>query len=357
MKRPERIPALALFLILTAIALAAQANVAAGGAAPGPLEREAWRLEFGNDLFIGSDNGISAGASLQWQSAAARDWGSLRGASRLQRGIGRLLTIRRDGGWVCRTGLAVSQLMQTPNDLTRRDLIREDVPYAGALTVRAGWYAYHDEAFRGFELTLGAAGPLSLAERSQKAIHRLLHLVRPQGWDNQLGNELLLNLDLTGKRKIWRAGDRSGASCDLALGGDLALGNLFTLAAASLELRAGHNLPGGFVPLPDPVGFSMIQAAVLDPARPPSASVHGFLVLRGMALARMLFLDGNTFRASHSVERRLFAAVLAAGLNLDFRRWGAGFYLMSSTPLVKGSLAPGAERRVSLAGLHVTLRI
>lgn len=320
------------------------------------LERETWRFEFDNDVFFGSDNGISSGQSLQRHSAAAADWEDLEGVLKAQRRLGHLLSFPKGRDMLCRAGLAIGQLMQTPDDLKRRDLIPEDVPYAGALTLQANWYVYSDKEFRGFEIMAGIAGPLSLAGANQKMVHKLFDFTVPQGWDNQLGNELLVNFNVVLKRKLWRAGRTGGTAVDLTVNSDAALGNLFTHASAGLELRAGYNMPGGFISLPDPIGFSMHHAAFLNPVRPAKPSLQWILVLRGTALVRMLFLDGNTFQNSHHVERNFFVAQVMTGLRLEMGRWGIGFFVMRSSPLVKAGNAPSVEERERLGTIHIELR-
>lgn len=338
--------------ILLFLTLALLPAWAASLRADGPAT---WRLEFVNDIFFDSDNGITAGLSLQHHSAAAPGWDSLRGVSRLRRGIGRLLRVPRDGG-VCRASLAIGQLMQTPTDLTRSDLIEEDVPYAGILALQSGWYAYNDTDFRGFELMVGVSGPLSLAGPSQRGIHRLIGCTIPQGWDNQLANELLLNLSVAGKRKLLRLGG-GAAALDLSLGGEAGLGNFLTHAGAGLELRAGINMPGGFAPLPGVVALGMHQAASLPAAHARGPSLQAVLALRGMALARLLLLDGNTIADSHRVERRAFVGVAVAGVRLDAGPVGIAFYAMGSTPIVRKDSAPAADERELLGTIHFELRL
>jgi hypothetical protein len=323
----------------------------------GWMTRGTWRFEFDNDIFFRSDDGISNGLSLQYHSPAAADWRDLQGVGRLQRRLGTWLPFPRREGLRCRAGLAIGQLLQTPLDITRSDLIPEDVPYAGALTLHANWTRYSGNDLYGFEVVAGVAGPLSLAGATQRLVHRLFGFRPPRGWGNQLGNELLLNFNSVRKRKIWRAGRTEGTAIDLALSGDVALGNLLTHARAALELRAGSNMPGGFISLPDPVGFVMQHAAALNPACPARASWQGFFALRGAALGRMLFLDGNTFRHSHRLERNPFMAQMLAGLRFDRGRGGVGFFVMSSTPLVKNGNVPSEAGSELLGVVQVEWRI
>lgn len=344
--------------LLLAAASALPAQEAPGGGTPAAayLEREGWRLEFDNDLFFFSDSGISSGLSLQRHSSAAKCWDDVKGVPGFIRRLGRRLPFPKGKDMVHRSSLAIGQLIQTPTDLTRKELIREDVPYAGALLLQAGWYAYSDREFRGFQAAAGVAGPLSLAAASHRGIHRLFDFVRPEGWKNQLGNEPLLNLYVMGKRKFWRGGRREGAAFDLTVGGDAALGNLITQASLALELRAGRNLPGGFASPPDAIGFSMHHNAVLSPARSGKTSLQGFLVLRLSALARSLFLDGSTFRDSHHVQRHAIFSQLQAGLRCDRGWWGIGLFATLATPVVKAEQAPAADVSERVGTIHLELR-
>ncbi len=344
-------------LLAAGVALPAQETKVGGAQKPAFMERETWRIEFDNDVFFNSDNGISSGLSLQRHSAIANDWEALDGVPKVQRRLGRRLPFPKGRGMVYRAGFAIGQLMQTPDNLKRRDLIKEDVPYAGALTLQTNWYVYSDDEFHGFEMTIGVTGPLSLAGANQKFIHTILGCTIPQGWDNQLGNELLLNFNSMCKRKIWRRGRAEGFLFDATLDGDAALGNLFTHASAALEMRAGVNMPGGFASLPDSIGFNMLHAAVLNPVRPTKPSLQWFFVLRGTALAHTLFLDGNISQDGRRVDRHFFMGQVMTGLRLDLGRWGIAFYAMRSSPVIKESQAPEAEARERLGTIHVELRI
>ncbi len=121
------------------------------------VESAMWRFEYDNDVFFNKGNRISSGWSLQKHSAVAENWEALEDVP----------------GFVRNWGKAI----QTPDDLSRSDLIKDDVPYAGALTVQAIWYAFNDGEFRGFEITTGMVGPPSLAEQTQKSVHKLIGLV------------------------------------------------------------------------------------------------------------------------------------------------------------------------------------
>ena len=319
-------------------------------------EQATWRFEFDNDIFFKSDNNFSSGLSLQWHSAGASSWEALADVPKIVRHLGKRIPTLTGKGLVYRAGLAIGHVIQTPDDLTRRDLIKEDVPYAGVLTLQATWYAYNNDEFRGFEITAGIVGPLSLAGPAQKVVHKLLHCSVPQGWDNQLANEPLINLNYMRKVKIWHEGRPADISFDTAINGNVGLGNLFTQASAALELRLGHNMPGGFIYVPDPIGYSMHYQATLKPARPGVGSFYGSLVLRGTALAHTIFLDGNSFRDSHRIDRKPLVGQIGAGLHYEIRHWGVHFYTLASSTVVDIRKATAAEKKELVGSITIERR-
>jgi hypothetical protein len=320
------------------------------------VESATWRFEFDNDVFFNEDNQISSGWSLQKQSAVARSWEALEDVPGFVRRWGKAIPTLTDEGLVYRAGIAIGQVIQTPDDLSRSDLIEDDVPYAGALTLQATWYAFNDDEFRGFEITAGVVGPPSLAEQTQKTVHKLIGSDDPKGWDNQLETEPVINFNYMRKQKLWRGGNPAGFSYDTAVNGNVGLGNLFTQASVALEMRFGQNMPRGFVYVPDPIGLSMHYMASLKPANPQAASFYGTLVLRGSAFAHNIFLDGNTFRDSHSVDKEPFVGMAIAGLHYERANWGIHFSVMVSSDDVDTSKYPAAEGRERLGTVDIEWR-
>ena len=323
---------------------------------PDGVEQATWRFEFDNDVFFNKDNKISSGWSLQKHSAVAESWESLHGVPGFVKYWGKKIPTLQKEGLVYRAGIAIGQVIQTPDDLSRSDLIEDDVPYAGALTLQATWYAFNDDEFRGFEITAGVIGPPSLAEQTQKTIHKLISSDDPKGWDNQLSTEPVINFNYMRKHKIWRGGNPAGLSFDTAINGNVGLGNLFTQASVALEMRFGRNMARGFVYVPDPIGLSMHYMASLKPANPQAASFYATLVLRGSAFAHNIFLDGNTFRNSHSVDKKPLVGLMIVGLHYERKNWGIHFGVMESSDNVDINQASAAENRERLGTIDVEWR-
>ncbi|MFO7820476.1 MAG: lipid A deacylase LpxR family protein [Lentisphaeria bacterium] len=100
----------------------------------------------------------------------------------------------------------------------------------------------------------------------------------------------------------------------------MTLGNIFTHAGLGSEARLGFNIPDDF-------GTSLIRpgANLSSPMNPAETlsdfGVHVFLGAEGRAVLQNIFLDGNTWKDSHSVDKKHFVADLYAGLALTYRRF------------------------------------
>ncbi len=124
-----------------------------------------------------------------------------------------------------------------------------------------------------------------------------------QGWDNQLGHEIGVVLTYTrGMRR--RFGQVSGGAIghDLALYVVGAVGNVLTHVGAGARLRSG-------------VGLANERAST-------GTGWHLFTEIETRAVARNIFLDGNTWSDSHSVRKRPLVGHLAAGLEYEGTRFG-----------------------------------
>lgn len=318
-------------------------------------ERDRWRFEFDNDVFFHSDNNLSNCWSVQKHSTIAADWETLDDMPKLAGLIGNRLPTLKGAGLAYRFGLSIAQTMQTPNDIRRRDLIDNDVPYAGVLALQGSWYAFNDTEFRGFEITTGVVGPLSLAEQSQKAFHKLSQRMLPYGWKNQLANEPLIGLGYMRKKKIWRIGTPGGFSFDSTINGNASLGNLFTHATAAMELRLGRNMPGGFVHIPNITGYGMNYVATLQPAHDHAGSFYGSVAMRLTALAHSAFLDGNLFRDSHRVAKKPLVGQIIVGFHYERKHLGVHLYTLASSAVVDIHKATMAEEKELIGSISVEL--
>ncbi len=288
-----------------------------------------WRFNFGNDIFFQKDNKLSAGWVVQRHSASLQQWEQLQDMPEFMRRWALHMEPLARPGLIKRAHWAVGQVIQTPTDIARKERIYDDVPYAGALTFQAGWYAFDDREFRGLELTAGVVGPLSLAEQTQTVVHRLLGSDIPQGWEHQLLTEPILNANAMRKLKLLSGGDGFWG-WDQTVSVDGSLGNLYTQLSLAVEWRFGENMPGGFLYSPLPPGFGMSHKAILAPANPLRHSLYGSVALRVSAFAWNLFLDGNTYDSEYRVPKEPVVWQAVVGIHYERPEWALHFTLLSS---------------------------
>lgn len=94
---------------------------------PDGVEQATWRFEFDNDVFFNKDNKISSGWSLQKHSAVAESWEVLQGVPGFVKRWGKRIPTLTKEDLVDRAGIAIGQVIQTPDDLSRSELIKDDV--------------------------------------------------------------------------------------------------------------------------------------------------------------------------------------------------------------------------------------
>lgn len=291
-------------LTLALIAAATSATPSLGGEPP---SAGVWSLSADDDIVAGSDRYYTGGFALTWvpTSQPPPEW-----AVYLARSIPWI-----QGASVVRPVYALGQSVFTPRDITLANPPLDDRPYAGWLWGAIGLDVETERQSDQLSLTLGVVGPASLAEQIQSAIHRITRSPAPQGWETQLHDEFGVALTY---QHAWRglaSGTLAGLPFDLLpyVGG--AVGNVSTYANAGLTVRWGTGLSSDFGPLrirPGPPGSAFFV--------PASATAwYVFAGLDGRAVARNIFLDGNTFQDSRNVDKNPLVGDLEAGVEITWQ--------------------------------------
>ena len=94
------------------------------------------------------------------------------------------------------------------------------------------------------EIQFGMVGPASLAEESQKFVHRIFNRTRPNGWDNQPDNEHGLLVAFERKWILRRDLTAFGYDTITRLGE--AFDNVSTYLNGGIEVRLGWNIPKNY---------------------------------------------------------------------------------------------------------------
>ena len=283
-----------------------------------PEEAQNLVLYFENDTFGGTDENYSNAVKITWTSEGVDKY-----TNGYQPGKVPVLGGFWSGeGYQRNFSISVGQNIYTPEDTDTEELVEDDRPYAGLLYAAFGIHRKTPTILDTLELTLGVIGPASLAEESQKLVHDILDIDSPEGWDNQLDNEP--GIALTWQRS-WRAaagGGASGWGWDLIPHFGLTAGNISTFANGGFGFRFGYNVPQDFgTSLIRPAGAILVPSAESDPrlSEKRDFGIVWFVGAEGRAVAYNVFLDGNTFEDSHSVDKEYFVADLSGGISLIYK--------------------------------------
>lgn len=260
-----------------------------------------------NDLFYDADRNYTSGVALVWvpTGGSAPDWALH---------IARWFPWFPEAGRV-RHGYMLGQNMYTPDDITLADPPLDDRPYAGWLYATIGLGVERRQRLDQLALTLGVVGPASRAEQTQKFIHEIVGSPEPQGWDTQLGNELGILLTY---QRSWRALVTTtvlGIEFDLTPHFGGALGNVYTYANGGMTLRYGKSLALDYGP--PRIQPSIPGSAFFAPTK--DFAWYLFAGIEGRAVARNIFLDGNTFKDSRSVDKEPFVGDLQWGFVMTWQ--------------------------------------
>lgn len=312
------------FMMAAAIALL---PVLGHGAPPAPARDDGFytSLTFENDTFADTDRGYTNGvyASFLWPEGVM---------PQLARQAGETLPLFDENG-VKRFSFAIGQSMFTPDDIKLRNPPQGQRPYAGWLYGTFGISSNTANTLDQYQLTLGIVGPSSLAEQTQKIVHKAIDVQEPLGWDTQLKDEP--GVVLAWQRK-WRpdglAFELGPVGVDFSPYTGVALGNVFTNASIGGIWRLGVFLPNDYGP--PRIGPSLSGADFFVPSR----KVGGYLFVgaEGRAVGRNIFLDGNTFRDSRSVDKRYFVGDLLAGFAATLGDWRLAYSQVWRSPEHEG---------------------
>ena len=286
---------------------------------------QTYTMVFENDLFGDTDQQYTNGLKLSWMSPNLKALGDVPGVPGLLlhaiRGLNAFEhAVVGDSERAFNLGFTAGQLMFTPGDTQAVQLVTDDRPYAGWLFGGLTLVSKTDFVADTLDIQLGMIGPASLAEDAQRLVHRLRGFAVPQGWQNQLSNEPAFLIYYERKWRLVSGVMVSQLGYDLITHAGLAGGTVMDYGAAGAELRLGWNLPRDF-------GTALIRPGG-DANAPSTVSAaggvgrgfgaYGFAALGGRLVGRNIFLDGNTFEDSHSVDKKIPVGDLIIGASMVY---------------------------------------
>lgn len=288
-----------------------------------PIYCGTYSILFENDLFADTDRFYTNGIKLSWLSRDLRQYAQWQYTPMWLRPLFESMDSFQPGREK-NIGFFVGHKLFTPEDIRRRDLIVGDRPYAGWLFGGMSLNSKNTRALDTIEIQLGWVGPGAQGEETQNFVHELRGIDTAKGWDNQLDDEPAFSIFYQRKqrfRDFFQPATRLGADVIGHAGG--AAGTVYTYANIGIEGRFGLNIPADFgTSLIRPGGDVSAPVLTADAPRhdPNRFGAHFFVALTGRAVLRDIFLDGNTFENSHSVDRENFVGDLILGAGVTYRR-------------------------------------
>ncbi len=287
-----------------------------------PAADSAFTLTVENDKFTGSDNNYSNGIGLSWSTGELEPGDS---SSLLQRwaGLWRFLPWIGDRDHRTYASWTLGQEMHTPNDIRLPNPPLDDQPYAGILYVDTTLHARRQRWGHTFNVRLGVVGPASHADWTQRHYHDLIDADEPLGWDTQLPNELLVNLDYTAGY-VWRDHALTESlSWRLIPNVSFGLGNYFTGLSAGLYGEIGWHLS-------DALAFAALRNGIstmttVGSGRQEHWTLSLFAGVTGFAVGHYLPLDGTVFHDSRSVDTTRLVGQVTGGFALRKRAFVMSF--------------------------------
>lgn len=195
------------------------------------------------------------------------------------------------------------QVFYTPEHKQVKEYLPNERPYAAFLYGKYGQtYRRNVNTYDRAEFTAGIVGPRALGGETQNTVHRIVGDRTAKGWNNQIHDEP--GIILTGERTLYYGGGKSDLKT--TVGGNL--GNVFTQGYISSTARFGMDLHDGN------------NNGPIFPRIPREESKLSYYILTGVlgrAVARNIFLDGNTFRSSASIDKEPLVGEYRLGFGVE----------------------------------------
>lgn len=243
------------------------------------------------------------------------------------------------------TAFTVGQSLFTPEDITIATNQEDDRPWAAFLYGSVGLATVTKNHVDELDVTLGIVGPQALGEQTQRFVHKnITNSPIPQGWDNQLAFEPGVILSWRRRWPIWKAANFGGLRFRFEPDINTSLGNIYTYAGTGLSFSITPD-DERIQDTPPRVQPAMAGTGFFDtPDNKLSWNIFGGF--HGRALARNIFLDGNTFKSGPDIDKNILVGDANAGVALTYDDYRLSYTLNYRTrefdgqddPSVFGSL-------------------
>jgi len=183
-----------------------------------------FRFNYDNDYFSGTDENYTQGYSLELVTPI------------LEKNPANYLLLTSKNSEV-KYGLAIEHIGFTAPDIGSPEIQLGDRPFAAAIMLKS--FTINTDTLAKSRITsslnLGLIGPGAFGEEMQEGIHKITGNTIPQGWRNQIKNDVVVNYEIAYEKQLFRAGDY----VSLQSNSTARIGTLFTNVSLGLNTNIG----------------------------------------------------------------------------------------------------------------------
>jgi lipid A 3-O-deacylase len=232
------------------------------------------------------------------------------------------------------------QNLYTPSEVSQSTQDPDDRPWAAHLYISMGLVTITESHLDEVEVSIGVVGPWALGKQTQSFVHKYItpDSPDPKGWSNQLDNEPAFLVGWQRQYPQFLKASWGGLSLSTTPHYGITLGNVYTFANTGFSVSLS---PHDEVWEDTPIR--------VRPAIPGTGFFEGlqnswswlvFAGIDGRAVARNIFLDGNTFSDSHSVDKNYFVMDANAGVAFTYGKYRVSYTFVYRTKEFKGQDDP-----------------
>lgn len=268
-----------------------------------------WTFTFDNDVFVGRDQGYTNGLFLARHEGSANTvYNPSPKPGWLSSGM--TWSLPSSAPLFTLNSYTLGQMMVTPQDLSRETPDPNDLPYSGTLLFTNTYFTAQENMADKISVSIGMVGPSCGAEQTQKMMHKMTDSTEPKGWDSQLGDEFVFQVE---RGRIWRHWrDKQKRRTDLVYSLEGSAGLIKVAVTASAFLRWGTKLETTYI----------TPAMTSTRTSNPVATQGGWFFFAGLKATYLMHstqIDGNTFRNSISTDLDHCQLGTSAGLTYSWR--------------------------------------
>lgn len=290
------------------------------------LQADTWSVLHDNDYIFNSDDSYSAGLQINWMGECYHesDAGSFNrryvsALSNLVASLGVSFEGRRRNG-----AFGMHALMITPDDLGRTEPIYDDVPYAGILSNNFTLFSWDRNDFDAYYASLGILGPQSNAESVQKNVHKLIGSTEPRGWDNQLGNRIIVQVGYVRGIRHYVRTYNDHRRLEWFFSSHLDVGNFYNGAGMGTSLRFGSHMPWNFAAVSGVLNSVTGNKLAFKPVKDPGWELRVGLSVSGIAY---FYFYEEAKRLGYAFDRPRIIPIANIGASFYWDRFRIAFDL------------------------------